>query len=403
MVLYTELESAYRAQKENFASKDNGIVRTLMNMPGKTSHVDIITGIRRCGKSTFLNQLAAGIKEKIAFFNFEDSRIFGFEASDFSKLREIIGNETRVFIFDEIQNVPGWEMFVRNLHDEGKKIFITGSNASLLSRELGTRLTGRQLSHELFPFSFKEYLQFVSAEASPQSFKEYLDRGGFPEYLKYGSIEMLQHLFKDILYRDIAVRYGVRNVKTLTDIALHLVSNAGKEYTLNKLKNIYNLGSANSASEYVSWFEDSYLIFSIPQFSWSLKSKAINPKKVYVIDTGFAKANSLSYTNDLGRLLENSVFLHLRRNDFEINYFRQKKECDFVVFQSKEFAGAYQVCAELNLDNKDREIKGLIEALTFFDKPSGTILTFNQEDNFTISGKEIKVIPAWKWALDFGY
>jgi predicted AAA+ superfamily ATPase len=226
-----------------------------------------------------------------------------------------------------------------------------------------------------------------------------LEKGGFPEYLKFGSVETLQQLFRDILYRDIAVRYGVRNVKALIDIALYLISNIGKEYTLNRLKNSFNLGSANSVGEYVGWFEDSYLIFSVPQFSWSAKSMAVNPKKVYTIDTGFAMANSLSYRNDRGRLLENAVFLEFKRNGLTINYFKKKRECDFVVFKSKQIEGAYQVCTELNLDNKSREIDGLIEALEFFDLQSGTILTLNQDDNFIISGKEIKVVPVWKWLL----
>lgn len=206
-------------------------------------------------------------------------------------------------------------------------------------------------------------------------------------------------LVRDILYRDIAVRYGVRNVKSLIDIALFLISNAGKEDTLNRLKNNFNLGSTNSVSEYVGWFEDSYLIFSIPQFSWSAKSMAINPKKVYTIDTGFAIANSLSYSNDQGRLLENAVFIEFKRNGHTINYFKKKHECDFIVFKSKQIEGAYQVCYELTTDNKSREINGLIEAMEFFDLQSGTILTLNQEDYFNISGKEIKVVPVWKWML----
>jgi uncharacterized protein len=400
MVLYSEIEKAYNEQKENLFIGKDSVQRIIPNMPGKTGHVDIITGIRRCGKSTFLNQLASGKKQSIAYFNFEDPRIFDFEAGDFPKLLQVMGEKVKEFYFDEIQNIEGWEVFVRNLHDQKKKVFITGSNASLLSRELGTRLTGRQFSHELFPFSFKEYLQFKKSEASAKKFNGYLEQGGFPEYLKYGSVETLQHLFKDIIYRDIVVRYGIRNVKVLMDIALYLISNAGNEYTLNRLKNSFNIGSANSVAEYVGWFEDSYLIFSVQQFSWSVKSKAVNPKKVYTIDTGFARANSLSYTNDLGRLLENAVFLHLRRNGYEINYFKQKGECDFVVFGSKEFAGAFQVCTDLNLDNKNREVNGLIEALHFFDKPSGIILTLDQEDFIKISSKEIKVVPVWKWILD---
>lgn len=399
MVLLSEIESAYKAQQDSLIERDKGIERFIYRKPGLTSHIDIITGIRRCGKSTYMNQLSTLIEGDISFFTFEDSRVFGFEAGDFPKLLQIIGTDKSAYFFDEIQNVEGWEVFIRSLHDQGKKIFITGSNASLLSLELGTRLTGRHLSFELFPFSYKEFLNFFNASPSAVSFQQFIEKGGFPEYLKFGSVETLQQLFRDILYRDIAVRYGVRNVKTLIDIALFLISSAGKEYTLNRLKNNFNLGSTNSVSEYVGWFEDSYLIFSVPLFSWSAKSMAINPKKVYTIDTGFAKANSLSYTNDQGRLLENAVFIEFKRNGLTINYFKKKHECDFVVFKSGQIEGVYQVCSELTSDNKSREIDGLIEAMEFFDLQSGTILTLKQEDYFNISGKEIKVVPVWKWML----
>lgn len=399
MVLISELESAYNDQQDSFKTRDKGTGRIMPKKPGLTGSIDIISGIRRCGKSTYMSQLAALTEGDISFFTFEDSRIFGFDIDDFPKLLQIIGTNKSTYFFDEIQNIKGWEVFIRSLHDQGEKIFITGSNASLLSSELGTRLTGRHLRFELFPFSYKEFLNFFTKGPSIATLQLYLEKGGFPEYLKYGSIETLQQLFMDILYRDIAVRYGVRNVKTLIDIALYLISNAGKEYTLNRLKNNFKLGSTNSVSEYVSWFEDSYLIFSVPQFSWSAKSMMVNPKKVYTIDTGFARANSLSYTNDYGRLLENAVFLALKRNGLTINYFKRKSECDFVVFKSKQIEGAYQVCAELNADNKNREIGGLIEAMEFFNLGYGTILTLNQEDYFNVSGKEIKVVPVWKWAL----
>lgn len=399
MILLSEIESAYKAQQDSLIERDKGIARCIYRKPGLTGHVDIITGIRRCGKSTYMHQLSTLVEGDISFFTFEDSRVFGFDSEDFPKLLQVIGTDKSVYFFDEIQNVVGWEVFIRSLHDQGKKIFITGSNASLLSIELGTRLTGRHLSFELFPFSYKEFLNFFNISPSAVTFQQFIEKGGFPEYLKFGSVDTLQQLFRDILYRDIAVRYGIRNVKTLIDIALFLISNAGKEYTLSRLKNNFNLGSTNSVSEYVGWFEDSYLIFSVPQFSWSAKSMAINPKKVYTIDTGFAMANSLSYTNDQGRLLENAVFIEFKRNGFTINYFKKKHECDFVIFKSKQIEGVYQVCSELTADNKGREIDGLIEAMEFFDLQSGTILTLKQEDYFNISGKEIKVVPVWKWIL----
>ena len=397
MVLLSEIESTYKSQQESLLSQATGVQRIMLNKPGQTGSIDIITGIRRCGKSTYMAQLANGIEGEIAFFTFEDPRVFGFDSGDFPKLLQVMGSNKINYFFDEIQNIDGWEVFIRSLHDQSKKVFIIGSNASLLSRELGTRLTGRHLDFEVFPFSYKEFLNFFNVKPSVTSFHQFIEKGGFPEYLKYGQLETLQQLYRDIIYRDIAVRHGVRNVKALVDIALFLISNVAKEYTLNRLKNNYNLGSANSASEYVGWYEDSYLIFSVPQFSWSAKSMSVNPKKVYTIDSGFARANSLSYMNDEGRLLENAIFLELKRNGFNINYFKQKYECDFVTFKRKKIENIYQVCTELNLDNQGREINGMIEALEFFSLSAGTIITLNQDDKINISGKEIVVIPAWKW------
>ncbi len=397
MVLQSLIEEAYKDQQESLQSRDKGIGRLMNSKPGLTGHIDILSGIRRSGKSTYMSQIAASIQGNIAYFTFEDSRVFGFDSSDFPKLLQVIDANAGTLFFDEIQNVVGWEVFIRSLHDRGKKIYITGSNASLLSRELGTRLTGRHLNFELYPFSYNEYLLFFNSSPTAETFLQFIEKGGFPEYLKYNTIETLQQLFRDILYRDIAVRYGIRNVNALIEIALFLISNVGKEYSLHRLKNNFNLGSANSAGEYVGWFEDSYLIFSVQQFSWSARSMAIKPRKIYTIDTGFAKANSLSYTNDKGLLLENAVFIALKRNGFTINYFKKSSECDFVVFRSNKIIHAYQVCADLTSDNQKREIDGLMEALQFFNLASGTILTMNQEDYFNINGKEIKVVPAWKW------
>jgi predicted AAA+ superfamily ATPase len=178
---------------------------------------------------------------------------------------------------------------------------------------------------------------------------------------------------------------------------LHLISNTAKPYTYNKLKNTYGVGSANSISDYVQWFEDSYLIFSVPQFSWSAKSSSVNPKKVYAIDTGFAKANSLSFSNDDGRLLENAVFLALRRSTPEIFYFKQRGECDFVVRDRNQIVRAVQACYSVDANNQAREVGGLREAMNFFNLDRGELVTLDQEDTLVDKGKQIDLVPAWKW------
>ena len=398
MVLKSEIEKSLVLQRLFLNKKQEGFNReSLAKLQLSTSHILIITGVRRCGKSTLLQQISKKIKEEIIYFNFEDPRIYGFELEDFTKLDEIVGDEIRYYFFDEIQNVEKWELFIRHLHDRDKRIAITGSNASLLSKELGTRLTGRNIQIELFPFSYTEYLMFLQLENNLASFNLYLEDGGFPEYLKSKHKEQHQQLFKDIVYRDIIVRHGIRQAKTLIDIALFLIANVGKEYSLNGIKNTFGVGSANSVADYIHWLEDSYVLFSMPRFSWSLKSVSINPKKVYCIDTGFAQANSLSFSEDTGRLLENCVYLALRRKYKEIYYFKDKGECDFIVKEAQDILHIIQVCAEIHSDNKAREVNGLLAALTFFSKTEGLILTLNQEDVLMINDVKVRLLPVWKW------
>ena len=398
MVLKSEIEKSLALQRLFLNKKQEGFSReSSAKLQLSASHILIITGVRRCGKSTLLQQISKNLNEEFIFFNFEDPRIYGFELEDFTKLDEIVGDEIRHYFFDEIQNVEKWELFIRHLHDRDKRIAITGSNASLLSKELGTRLTGRNIQIELFPFSYTEYLMFLQLENNLTSFNLYLEDGGFPEYIKSKHKEQLQQLFKDIVYSDIIVRHGIRQAKTLIDIALFLIANVGKEYSLNGIKNTFGVGSANSVADYIHWLEDSYVLFSIPRFSWSLKSVSINPKKVYCIDTGFAQANSLSFSEDTGRLLENCVYLALRRKYKEIYYFKEKGECDFIVKEAQDILHIIQVCAEIHPDNKAREVNGLLAALTFFSKTEGLILTLNQEDVLMINDVKVRLLPVWKW------
>lgn len=400
MVLKSEIEKSLALQRLFLDKKEDGFKRKgLANLPINTGHILIITGVRRCGKSTLLQQISKELREEFIFFNFEDPRIYGFELEDFTKLDEIVGDEIRHYFFDEIQNVEKWELFIRHLHDREKRIAITGSNASLLSKELGTRLTGRNVQIELFPFSYSEYLLFLNLENNLPSFNSYIEDGGFPEYVKSKHKEQLQQLFKDIIYRDIIVRHGIRQAKTIIDIALFLIANVGKEYSLNGLKNTFGVGSANSVADYIHWLEDSYVLFSVPRFSWSLKSVSINPKKVYCIDTGFAQANSLSFSEDTGRLLENCVYLALRIKYKEIYYFKDQGECDFIVKESQTIIHIIQVCAEIHSENKAREVNGLLAALKFFSITEGLILTLNQEDVLRINEVKIRLLPVWKWLL----
>lgn len=397
MVLKSILETCVVDQRNQIMQTDLGVDRdSLEKIKLRKEFITIITGIRRSGKSTLMHQLIHQLDQDFAYFHFEDPRIFGFSVDDFPKLEEVLG-DTSYYFFDEIQNVPQWELFVRKLHDQGKVICITGSNASLLSKELGTRLTGRNITKELFPFDYNEYCTFYSYKQDSDSAAKFMNDGGIPLFLKTHEITYLHQLLRDILYRDIIARYGIRNGKLVEELTLFLISNIAKPYSLNGLKKTFNLGSANSVSDYVSWLEDSYLFFSLPRFSWSLKSVAVNQKKIYSIDTGFAQANSLSFSSDKGRLFENMIYLSLRRKFTDLYYFREKGECDFVVKEKEKVTQVVQACFELNSDNLQREMNGLKEAMDFFGLQEGTIVTLNQTDLFINGDKHIRVISANDW------
>lgn len=395
MILKSVLKEVAEAQKNNLLYRDIGLIRHHLDaMPELRSHALIISGIRRCGKSTLLHQWLKNKYQEAFYLNFEDPRLYELELNDFTRLDQIITEQkSNILFFDEIQVIDGWERYVRQKLDEGFQLVITGSNASLLSSELGTKLTGRHLLKELFPFSWNEFCEFKSLEPSEASLKKYMETGGFPEYVKSENDNILHQLFEDILLRDIAARYGVRDVKTLQRLALYLVSNVGNLVTGNKLKSLFGIGATSTVMEYFSHLEQTWLLHFIPKFSYSARKQSINPRKVYAIDTGLINVNSKSFSEDYGRILENLVFLHLRRRFKDICYFSEKGECNFVVSDKDRVQMVVQVCYELTPDNLDRELNGLFEALDFFDMDKGFIVTQNQNDHFEREGKTAEVLP----------
>jgi hypothetical protein len=400
MILKDALKQIVKEQRIELESLDYGTEREeLNNIDLNLPYALIITGIRRCGKSTLLHQI---LKKLPAFYylNFEDTRLTSFEQTDFEKLDEVFKEEygmCEFYLFDEIQNVDKWEQFVRSRLDKQKKFVITGSNASLLSKELGTKLTGRHINRELFPFSFRETLSMKNKKGSKETFEEYLVTGGFPEYLKYRRAEILQELLNDVIQRDIVARYKIRNSRALKEMAVYLLTNIGKEFSYSGIKKMFGLGSTNTAISFISYFEDSYLLFTVPKFDYSMKKRLVNQKKVYSVDNGLSSINSVSFSSDKGRMLENAVFLHLRRTYSDIFYFKKRYECDFLVREKNKIKMAIQVSYNLSDDNKKREIEGLMEALEMFNLTDGLILTYDQNDTFNIKGKNIIVKPVWKW------
>jgi predicted AAA+ superfamily ATPase len=400
-MLKEEIRNIVLSQQEWLAPELDELERHSLSLFNDlTPFTYILTGVRRAGKSTLMKQLMRklGLKNYISF---EDPRTFDFAVDDFFKLEEVfrdLSGDDNKYFFDEVQNVDEWERYVRLATDQKKVVFITGSNASLLSKELGTKLTGRHLDFEISPFVFNEFLSFQNLNQSAGTFHGYLLNGGFPEYLKKKRGEVLSTLVNDILDRDIFIRHSLKNTETYRQITRFLFSNIGKEVSFNNLKNTFQIGSPSSVMDFFGYLRDAYLFFMVPRFDYSLKVQTVNPRKVYGVDTGMVNFNSLSSSPDLGRLLENHVYLELRKKNHEIYYFRKNRECDFIARSQKGVYSAIQVSWQLYSDNEKREIEGLVEAMNYLNLQEGLIITFDQEDQVSADGKTIRLIPAWKLA-----
>ena len=403
MILENVIERVIDQQTNHILSKDFGLKRELIPATQSlSSHALIISGVRRCGKSTLLMQMMMQMEKKaLLYLNFESPHLYDFSLSDFSRLDNIIVRKgVNTLFFDELQLVEGWEMFVRQKLDQDYQIIITGSNASLLSKELGTKLTGRHITQELFPFSYSEFLSFKDLKPSTESLSTFMNTGGFPEYLKTGDEEQLATLFDDVLVRDIVVRYGIRDIKSLQRLAIFLVSNIGNRVTATKLKQPLSIAATSTVLTWFSHLEFSYLITFLPMFSHSTKAQLINPRKVYAIDLGLVNTVSNTTTENLGRKLENLIFLHLRRKYKELYYFDENGECDFVAMERGKVKELVQVCYIITPDNIDRELKGLRQAMRFFDFHKAIIVTFDTKDVIKEDGFEIEIIPACDYLIN---
>lgn len=367
-----------------------------IELPIKSNRVLVISGIRRCGKSTLIKQKYLDENNAI-YINFEDPRLVGFDLNDFNRLESIFFEQNKKWLLlDEVQVIDKWELYVRSAHERKINVVLTGSNASLLSVELGTKLTGRYQQKELFPFNFNEFLTFKKKDASLDSFSEYFEQGGFPEFLEEPDPDYHRTLLRDIIIRDIAVRRNLNNENQLLRLAVHFLTNIGKEFSYNKLSKMLEIKSVRTVIDYCDYLTESYLVDLIPMFSWSASKQIANAKKVYAVDAAFAVSNSISFSKDLGRRLENMVYNKLRVSNNNVFYFRNNQfECDFVVVND-EVKSVIQVCWDINIDNIDREIKGLQAAKQETGAKEGFIITFNQADN--IDGVEL--IPVWKWMLN---
>lgn len=402
MILGSVIQNIAEHQQNRLKQKDIGLKRELIPATKSlSSHALIISGVRRCGKSTLLMQMIKEMGDKpYLYLNFESPQLYSFSLSDFSRLDNIISQiGAKTLFLDELQLVEGWELYVRQKLDEDYQVILTGSNASLLSKESGTKLTGRHITQELFPFSYSEFLSFKSLKPSAESLKIYLQEGGFPEFLKTNDEEQLATLFDDILIRDIVARYGLKDTKSLYKLASYLIANIGNRVTASKLKQPLSVSATSTIMNWLSHIELSYLLLFLPKFSHSTKAQLINPRKVYAIDLGLVNAVSSSMTEDSGRKLENLIYLHLRRHYKELYYFDDNGECDFIAIKKGKVAEIVQVCFELTTDNLKRELNGLIRAMKYFEKNKASIVTFDTRDHIIDDGYEIDVIPAYEYLL----
>ena len=367
-------------------------------LPNRSAQALVLTGVRRAGKSTLQAQLMRR-RRKPFYCNLEDTRLYELSVRDFpaflSLVEDLAPQKAAIFL-DEVQEIAGWQRLVRALLDRGRTVCITGSNASLLGRELGAKLTGRHLSFEVFPFSYSEYLALRRRKAGPDSLLAYLDDGGFPAYLREGDPKILQELLRDIVQRDIAIRHGLRETRHVMNLALFLLANTGQPLSMQSMTKGLAIPAVAQTSRYLEYLQDAYLLFAIPKFSASFKRRVVTPNKYYAIDNGLRRANSPRMTSDLGHRLENAVFLALRRRGESIAYAGEKDswECDFVTASH-----AIQVCAQLTPQNREREIGGALQAAGLPGRRRPLILTLDQTDAITVEDVVVEVRPAWEWMV----
>lgn len=401
--------------QKSFLPSKKAIIRSFSEKYLNNEEIIIISGVRRCGKSVLLQQIRDRLPQKDYFFNFDDDRLGNFTIENFQQLYEVfieLYGEQNYFYFDEIQNIAGWEHFAKRLYNSGKKVFITGSNARMLSKELGTYLTGCYIAIELYPFSFSEFLNFreqqhllgdisgtIARGEIQSAFNDYLKQGGFPIYLKSEDGIVLKTLYDNILYKDVMVRNQIVNEREVKELVYYTVSNIGKPLTYTSLAKVIGVKNPTTVKNYLEYIENTYLLFSLSKIDCSVKAQLRNPKKVYAIDNALVSRLGFHFSGEEGRLLENMVYIELRRRGGEIFYHNSgNTECDFVVRDGFRVVQAIQVCYLLgSSDTREREICGIRDAMDTYHLLEGTIVTNTHEEEVKYGDKIIHILPAWKW------
>ncbi len=414
----------------NFQERKFGrIVPREYDVPLDTKKIVSLIGVRRSGKTYVLFSLIEQLRQRgdgknIVYINFEDDRLYPIGLKDLDGLLEGYyelypqKRDEKVYLFlDEVQNIEGWERYTRRIYDtENVQIFITGSSSKLLSSEIATSLRGRTITYEIFPFSFREYLRYKEIEINLYSsksvsyiqnaFNSYLVAGGFAETFDEQP-DVQKRILKDyldlIVYKDVVERYTIRNQSLLKHLIKYMFVNMGTLVSINKLYNEYKsqgykIGK-DTLMDYISYLQEAYTIFTTPIYRNSVREEQRNPKKLYAIDNGFKKLFSISISDDYSKLYENMAFLHLRRKSREVYYFKQTQEVDLYMKEDKEYLVNVSYAIE---DEKmlQREVKALLKGMTYFKLDSSYLVTANRDETIEIEGKQIIILPMWKWLLE---
>ena len=400
-----------------------------IEVPFDSGKIISLVGVRRSGKTHLLYSTVGKLRktvgpQNIVYINFEDDRLFPLDLKDLDTLLDAYyelypgkKNEKVYFFFDEIQNVQNWEKFVRRIYDtENCAIFLAGSSAKLLSREIATALRGRTLSYEVFPLSFREFLRFKGIKVDGRSskaraviqnaFTDYLTRGGFPELINYDQAvftKTLQEYIDLIVYRDIIERFGVSNTFLLKRLVKFCFTNISTLVSLNKLYNDFKSEglkiSRNTVYEYISHIEDAFALFTVPVYAQSMREQWRNPRKIYAGDVGFKTAMDYPFALDTGRVFENIVYLELRRKAERISYLKDRQEVDFYYTrEGKE--SLLNVCYDMALPaTRDREVRGLTDAMKRLALGESQIVTAEVSEIIDTEAGRITVLPLWEWLL----
>jgi uncharacterized protein len=381
----------------------------------KNNLIKVIVGPRRAGKSVFAIQMLQG--QGFAYLNFDDERLLGISDYDdlLKAIRQVYG-ETKTILFDEIQNLDKWELFINRLHRKGFNLVITGSNSRLLSSELATHLTGRYIQFQLLPFSFSEFLtlrDFATDETLALKerqgmilnlLSEYIDKGGYPEVLTkdVDPKNYIMTLFESILFKDIVKRYNVRYSKKLYDLGLYLITNHSSEFSYTRLKNALEFRSVHTVENYTEYLNEAFLIFNVERFSQKMKEQLRSPKKVYAYDTGIINVIKFKTAPDSGRLIENLAAIELLRRGKEFYCYRTSdgKEVDFAIKEGLKLNQLIQISYEVDhYMTKKRETNALLKAGGETKCKNLVVLTWDYEAKEISDNMEIHYLPLWKWLI----